>query len=165
MASIGAMQASQAQAAAQAAAASAAAAAAAAALAGAKGGSSSSGGSSGSKGGAAAMTIVSSNAAAQGAYESIIKAGGNVVDALSSARYAGQADAYFKSQAAAQAPGGIGSAESRGLSDRANSERLANVTTVEKGAVQVTINGSTGLADTEKIMTRALLNALSARAE
>jgi tape measure domain-containing protein len=166
MASIGAMQSAQANAAAQAAAASAAAAKAAAAAAGAKGGSSSSSGKgSSSSSSSAAATIVSSNAAAQKAYEAVIKSGLSVADALSSARYAGQADAYFKSQAAANAPTSfVGSAESRGLSDRANSERLAKLE-VQKGAVQVTINGDASPTKTEEVVTRALLNALSMRAE
>jgi tape measure domain-containing protein len=168
MASIGAMNAANAQAAAMAAAASAAAAKAAAALVGAggKGGSTGSTGAGGSGTSQGSAITVSTNAAAQSAYAAIITAGGSVADALSSARYAGQADAYFKSQLAANAPatGFVGSAESRGLSDRANSERLANLE-IQKGAVQVTINGDASPAKTEEVMTRALLNALSMRAE
>jgi hypothetical protein len=108
--------------------------------------------------------MVSTNAAAQKAYEAVIAQGGSVANALSSARYAGQADAYFKSQAAAQAPTSfVGSAESRGLSDRANSERLATQVTFEKDSVKVTLPADGTVADVEPILTRALIGALSAR--
>ncbi len=163
MASIGAMNAANAQAAANAAAASAAAAAAAAALAGAKGGSSSSSSSSGSSGGSSgAAVMVSSNAAAQGAYEAVIAAGGSVAGALSSARYAGQADAYFKSQAAASAPK-TGYVDTTTLAGILKASGSSSTTTVQTGAVQVTIASNVAPTDVEPIMTRALLNALSAR--